>query len=262
MPSRSFVYLSAEDVFRDPLVDRHMRDLLQPFTFGSTRHQTYPSQSQSSATSLEDAARSFLGPGTPFHQFYTDFIALYDAVSFAHPTFARLLLPPTSMRYALDYRKDLWDDFGHVLRSVHTPPEDVIISSVDGEEGLNVYLWPYETDAEMVGWYLRALIKWPLAGFVRVLAVHHVACNIWPDLQEGNGCLKERRARMLLQALTAQARSDVVKDVVNYVQVRTGTLLPPECFALDENRTNARLALVREWGDEKLISLLEKFYEN
>ena len=44
------------------------------------------------------------------------------------------------------------------------------------------YLWPVETDAEVVGAYLRALVKGSLEGFVRLVAVHHTACNIWPDL--------------------------------------------------------------------------------
>lgn len=254
---------STEEVFRDPLVDRLMRDLLQPFAYNSVRHQLQrqPEQSirSSSSVTLEDAARSFLGPGTPFYQFYTDFVALYDAVSFGHPTFARMLFPPISMRYALDYRKHLWGDFGHVLCSVQTPTEDVVLSR---EEGIEAYLWPYETDAEMIGWYLRALIKWPLAGFVRVLAVHHVAYNIWPDLQEGSGLVKERRARMLLQALVNQAKPDVARDVAAYVQQRPDALLTPDCFTIDGSRKDARLALIREWGDGQLVSLLENIYEN
>ena len=65
----------------------------------------------------------------------------------------------------------------------------------------------------MIGWYLRALVKWPIDGFVRFVAVHHVACNIWPDLQDGP--VREKRARMLLLAIVNQAPIEVVKDVVH-----------------------------------------------
>lgn len=252
---------SSEEVFRDPLIDKLVRDLLLPFQYSSMRgSNTQTFVAPSSSYDLECASRGFLGPGVPFHQFYTDFLALYDAVSFSHPTFARLLLPPTSMRYALDYRKGLWDDFGHVLRSVQSAPEDVLLTDA---EGMDAYFWPYETDAEMVGWYLRALIKWPLVGFVRVLAVHHVACNIWPDLQDGNsGPPRERRARMLVQALVSQAKPDVVKDVVTYVQARRGegVILPPECYKIREDRKNMRSMLLKEWHDEKLVCVLESIY--
>ena len=44
-----------------------------------------------------------------YYQYYT--VALYVAISFSLPLFGRLLLPPTSLRYAPDHRKHLWCDF-------------------------------------------------------------------------------------------------------------------------------------------------------
>ncbi|KAI5118017.1 hypothetical protein M0805_003454 [Coniferiporia weirii] len=243
---------SSEEVFRDTFVDRLMNDLLKPFSFSEAQR---PDISNGTSSSLEDASKEFLGAGTPFYQFYTDFVALYDAVSFSHRAFARLLLPPTSMAYALDYRKHLWGDFGHVLRTIQTPIDDVLTHD------LNVYLWPFEADAEMVGWYLRALIKWPLSGFVRFLAIHHVSCNIWSDLQEGSGPAREKRARMLFLAVVNQARPDVVKDIICYTQShRAGASLPPACFKCDEDRRAERLACVREWNIAQVTESLEKLF--
>lgn len=242
---------SSSEVFRNPMVESLMQDALLPFTSGITNSST-----PSSAHTLEDVSREFLGHGTPFYQFYTDFVALYDQISFMHPMFARLLLAPTSMRYALDYRKHLWGDFGHLLRTIRTPSNEVI------SPDLSEYLWPFEADAEMLGWYLRALVKWPLEGFVRIIAVHHVACSIWPDLRQDSGqAVREKRAKMLLTAVVRQAPADVVSEVVRYTQVRGEEVrLAPRCFECDERRKVARLQVVGEFGGPQMMSSLEKIF--
>ena len=119
------------------------------------------------------------------------------------------------------------------------------------------YLWPVETDAEVVGAYLRALVKGPLEGFVWLVAVHHVACRIWPDL----GSDGEERATKLLRALLDQGGFDAVRDVVLYRQNREGTiLLPPACFEQPGSWREARLECAGKCGDdvrERLKTLLE-----
>ncbi|KAK0449498.1 hypothetical protein EV421DRAFT_1889226 [Armillaria borealis] len=145
-----------DEVFRDPAVGYLMNELVSPYAVGMQLKVKSTRQDD-----LETVAARFLGAGTPFYQYYTDFVALYDAISFAHPLFAQLLLPPTSMHYAVDYRKHLWSDFGHLIKSIH----DI-------------------RDSEMIGAYVRALVTIgpSMDGFVRFVAVHHVGCNIWPDL--------------------------------------------------------------------------------
>ncbi|OCB91062.1 hypothetical protein A7U60_g1699 [Sanghuangporus baumii] len=241
---------SNQEVFRDLSVGRLMDELLRPYTLLGSRSTSCPSGSD-----LEVVAKGFLGEGTPFFQFYTDFVALYDAISFSHTTFARLLLPPTSMSYAPDYRKLLWGDFGHTLRAIRTPIEDV--PAVD----IKQHFYPAETDAEILGWYLRALVKWPLDGFVRFVAVHHIACNIWPDLREGGEAdsMREHRSQNLLVAIFNQAKADVVRDVVRYVQGnQSGFLLPPRCFAYDEEVKRTRLVFARSLGEERVIESIKK----
>ena len=126
-------------------------------------------------------------------------------------------------------------------------------------DDLGAFLWPFETDAGMIGWYLRALVKWTLDGFLHFVAVHHIACNIWPDLQEGP--VREKREKMLLLAVVNQARPEVVKDVVRYIQ-RPGSLthLPQHCFNCDEHTVVARLEYVGEWGGAQMMSKLEKIF--
>jgi hypothetical protein len=237
---------SIEEVFRDTTVGKFMDDLLSPFTSGATS----PSRvtRDPSAEDLEKVAMRFLGPSIPFYQYYTDFVGLYDSISFSHPLFARLLLPPTSMRYAPDYRKHLWGDFRHVLKTIRTPIDQMITAD------LREYLWPIETDASMLGSYLQALVKGPLEGFIRLIAVHHISCNIWPDL-EGDGH-ESQRAGKLLKAIVEQGGS-AVAEIVQYRQTKSGRLLlPPECFGQHGVWRSARIAFIGHClGNEMQIRL-------
>ncbi|KAI0671182.1 hypothetical protein C8Q78DRAFT_974610 [Trametes maxima] len=243
---------SQEEVFRDTTVERFMEDLLVPFSASASEKTLHtPPPSIHASDSIDIVAKRFLGSAVPFYQWYTDFVGLYDAISFAHPTFARLLLPPLSMRYPVDYRKYLWADYNHVMRTIRVPPEAVITGSIAE------YLWPVETDVEVVGAYLKALVKGSLDGFVRLVAVHHVACRIWPDL----GSDTEEKAQKLLQAIVGQGNLEVVRDVVLYRQNRQGNiLLPPACFEQQGDWRGARLAFAVKCGEmyrERLKTLLE-----
>ena len=257
---------SSEDVFRDHTVEAYMTALLAPFTASaspkSLRTPPPSLHAPDAEHSLDGVARRFLGAGTPFYQWYTDFAALYDAVSFAHPLFARLLLPPLAMRYPGDFRRCLWADQGHVLRTVRTAPADAVAGS------LAEFLWPAEGDPEVVGAYVRALVRGPLEGFVRLIAVHHVACRIWPDLGAavdagagtGGKAGGEEAAKRLLRAVVDQGGFDAVRDVVLYRQNREGTImLPPQCYEQAGAWKAARLEFAGRCGvdvKERLQKLL------
>uniref|UniRef100_D8PZ45 Uncharacterized protein n=1 Tax=Schizophyllum commune (strain H4-8 / FGSC 9210) TaxID=578458 RepID=D8PZ45_SCHCM len=198
------------EVFRDAVVGRLMDSLLEPYTIQAGWKEQ---------DDIERVAVRFLGAGTPFFQFYQDFVGLYDAVSFAHQTFARLLLVPTSLRYVEDYRKLLWDDYGHLLRGIRCEAADVVAGSAEE------YLEPIESSAVMLGAYLKCLIKSAPRGFVRWIAVHHVACNIWSDLRGETG--SDERVNKLLQSMAAQASKEVLRDVVLYVRPEVGASWTP-----------------------------------
>jgi hypothetical protein len=240
---------SSEEVFRDNVVGQFMVDLLTPFTVA--RASPGPSRpSPKAREDLEKVARHFLGAATPFYQYYTDFVALYDAISFAHPLFSRLLLPPTSLRYPLDYRRHLWKDFSHILRTVRVPFDQVIASD------LGDYLWPVEDDPQMVGAYLSALLRGTLVDFVRLIAVHHIACNIWPDLRQDD-TNKNDGAVTLFKAVMGQGNADAVRDVVTYRQSTHGpTLVPPKCFEDEGPWKNERLKCIERWGGPALVERL------
>jgi len=158
------------------------------------------------------------------------------------------------MRYTSDYRRHLWSDFGHVLRTIWTPINQVITTD------LGKYLWPIEKDPQMISLYLRALVQGPLEGFVRWLAVHHVTCNIWHDLQ-ADGASGDDRSGKLLAAVVDQGSVDAVREVVRYRQTRGGSIvLPPQCFEGAGDWQVSRLECVGRWGGpastERLRGLL------
>lgn len=248
---------SSDEVFRDAVVGKLMEDLLTVYVNGNPTQ--FPSSTEQ--LDLEKVAARFLGPSVPFFQFYTDFVALYDAISFSHPLFAALLLPPTSMRYALDYRKHLWCDFNHIVKTIRTPVERILTVDVVG------YLYPIEKDAQILGSYLSSLLKNDLHEFPRLVALHHVASNIWPDLQgahQGN----EEQSSVMLKAVVQRGGNDVVREVVLYRQDipssgSTNILLPPVCFeGLSGEVRSSRMSLINRWGGSAMLSRLDGLLNN
>ena len=246
-----------EEVFRDRVVGEFMEALLLPFTLGASPNGLSASSAPNEQDNLELAAARFLGAGTPFFQFYTDFVTLYDAISFGHPLFSALLLPPLAQSYASDYRKLLYDDTAHVLGTVRTPIERVV------GEAAGAFLWPAEQEPQIVGAMLSLLVgrraRVKVEGFVRWMAVHHIASNIWPDLREDLPLpIADERGRKLFEALSNQGDNRVVRDVALYWQRRDGrVVLVPDCFDLEPARRKNRLDWVKEWAKSDLVEHVE-----
>ena len=279
---------STQEVFRDAIVGGLLEDLLSPFSakgseLNVSRHYP-PTERKDKEEDLESVAVRFLGSGTPFYQYYTDFVHLYDAISFGHPTFSKLLLVPTSMDYPIDYRKFLWGDYGHVLRSIRIGVADVLLSS---PSQFSSNLWPIERDLHVVGYFMRALFKTGTLvpdGFLRFVAVHHVASGIWEDLDpssaadverggEGGGWDREKATQML-KAVVDQAPLDIQREVMTYKQnLEEGRplLLPPHCFEWDGvsretgegpvDWKTKRLLFVRHVGGDSLAGRLRPLFE-
>ncbi|KAF5388725.1 hypothetical protein D9757_004804 [Collybiopsis confluens] len=253
---------SLQEVFRDAVVGRQMHELLDPFTLKNSPFQSLPYSPRSPRpvpAPLEAAGLPLLGTSVPFYQFYTDFVSLYDSVSFSHPLFSRLLFPPTSMLYASDYRKLLWTDYSHLLRGVRLEVGDMIVS----HDGIIEWMYPAETDPEILSAYLRALINYggALQGFVRLVAVHHIATNIWSDLSL-EGCAEEERGSRLLKVVLDQGGTDVVREVLRYRQLPHEEFwLPPRCYEeTDESCARGRCELIEKWGGKDLLEKVKGVY--
>ena len=247
---------SAEEVFRDDIVARFMEDILRPYVYGGPNRSstTVPSTGHED---LEKVAARFLGASVPFYQYYTDFVALYDATSFSHPLFGRLLLPPISMRYAPDYRKHLWCDFNHLVKTIQVLPEQVL------SDDIREYLYPIETDPQILGSYLSSLLQGRLEDFMRLIALHHVAASIWADFQENEEIVNEERASTFLKAVVVRGNDEVVREVVRYRQSSRGTtdpvLLPPSCFDphLSEVVMDSRMGFIMRWMGQNMVERLK-----
>lgn len=226
---------STEEVFRDKTVEALMEGLLEPYRLGS------PNKPEPPTADLEKVATRFLGTGTPFYQFYTDFVGLYDAISFSHPLFGLLLLPPISMQYAIDYRKLFWCDYPQILKTISIYPNQVLSSN------LEEYLYPVEAEPQVIGSLLSAIVKNGAKEFLHLVALHHIAANIWNDLREEgvDGNFNEERGVKLLKAVVDQGDNETVYQVVKYWQCRgrDGIQVPPDCFNADESV----LAMRKDW---------------
>ena len=258
---------SAEEVFRDGIVERFMEDILRPYVYGGGPNRLSSTVPSNRHEDLEKVAARFLGASVPFYQYYTDFVALYDAISFSQPLFGRLLLPPTSMRYAADYRKHLWCDFNHLVKTIRVPPEQVLSSDI------REYLYPIETDPQILGSYLSSLLQGRLQDFMRWIAIHHVAANIWADIR-GNGnegiANDEERASTFFKAVVGRGDYEVVREIVRYRQssslkgIVTTTptdplLFPPACFDphLSEMVAVSRLGCIMRWMGQDMVDRLK-----
>ncbi|CCO31153.1 hypothetical protein BN14_05187 [Rhizoctonia solani AG-1 IB] len=250
---------SSSEIFRDFRVEQLMTSLLSSASLGSGR-----SKREVLASPLESVANTHLS-GQPFYQFYTDLVGLYDAVSFAHTLFSRMLLPPLSMNYAKDYRRLLWGDYGHVLRSIQTELPEV------PSDTITEWLWPRDKDGEMIGWYVKALMKGGVQGFLRFVAVHHVATSIWPEFDD-QGHLDEwemnpkdkDRSRMIIGAMVHQAGPALLGALMLYEQRGADFTPYPICYegrGLDRGHKLRRLEWAVKLCGERVRLRLEDVFD-
>ena len=130
---------------------------------------------------VSEAAAHLLPPSMPLYQMYTDLLGLYESISMNDPLFARVLLPPLAMAYEADYRRLLWREYALMLPGIQVAIADV--PCVRGQR-LDAYLWPCETDKDVLLAYAHALAQGrvsPSQPFLYAVAVHHVSAALWHD---------------------------------------------------------------------------------
>lgn len=152
------------------------------------------------------------------------------------------------------------------MRSVRIPIEDVVCTGTTGADPRE-YLYPIERDVGVLGAYVAALVAGDgggVEGFLRLVAVHHVACAVWGDADVGTSeeatevkeaetevearRWEEMRAK-LLRAVLVHGEADVVRDVVLYRQRSLGAFVwPPTCYRGGEDEGGG----IAGWRDERL----------
>ncbi|WVR08867.1 hypothetical protein IAU60_005926 [Kwoniella sp. DSM 27419] len=188
------------EVFRDPAVREVMRELMALTTSSAglsesvtdaSPSDTVEAGSASHAAPLERVSIPFLGSGVPFYQFYLDFVALYEAISFSDPLFSQLLITPLSMAYPPDYRRAVWNDRSSVLRGIRLSLDQLPLETVSAPRA---YFDPLEDDPEVLSAYARALTNgWvdPARNpFLYSVASHHIAGLLWNGQDENRQSLR------------------------------------------------------------------------
>jgi hypothetical protein len=195
---------SETDLFRDSTISTSLKSLIS-LTLSTPTNES----------NLERACISFLGPETPFFQWYTDFLALYESISFSDHSFTQLLFPPLAMTYPVDYRRLFWSEHTSILRGIRLDGKDIPLES---PQGLEAFYEPVETDQNVLDGMIRASARgWLREGtFLYGVAVHHLAANLWGDGAE------EVRKGMLVGVLST-CPDIFVKDIYKYSERTSDT---------------------------------------
>ncbi|WVO15366.1 hypothetical protein L204_103022 [Cryptococcus depauperatus] len=233
-----------EEVFRDSKVAQGMERIMSYLV------TAMPDHSISCPAPLESASLPFLGVGVPFFQFYTDFLALYEAISFSDLLFTQLLLPPLAMSYPADYRKLLWSDHSTVLKGMRVKMGEVPIE--DGK-GLMTYFEPRERSHEVLTAYIQALSKlWVTEErnqFLFRMAAHHLAALFWEDTEES----KDSARVQLLTFVLATGTEELTRRIFEWDLHKRG-----EQHVGDEERKR-RCAIVASLIGPRGIKRIESF---
>lgn len=160
---------SDTDLFRDPTISSLISEVIALTT-----------RRPASASSMEAASISFLGSKTPFFQWYTDFVALYESNSFGDHAFTQLLIAPLAMTYPVDFRRLFWGEHPSILRGIKLVEDEI---PLEDPRGLDVFFEPVETDQAVLDGMVRAAGRGWLREntFLRKVAVHHLASNVWSE---------------------------------------------------------------------------------
>lgn len=171
--------VTGKDLFRDPSIAPLMGRLQ-----GLANELSQVENVEASPT-LEDLATLHFGAETTYYSFFTDFLGLYDSISFGDKLFARSLLPPLDAgTYAADYRRLVWKDYAHLLPTLRTPITAVNLrlllrTSSAGQE-----------DDDLIQAYVSALLGRQVAWedseklVLPRMAVHHLAVYLWHEGSE------------------------------------------------------------------------------
>jgi len=98
--------------------------------------------------------------------------------------------------------------------------------------------------------------------------VHHLACNIWPDLRtriiRDQPASSEETSFQLLEAIVRKSQTSTLADLVCYHQLDASTsnkapriLEPPECFQPGEPNVTLRKEWLMKLGKSELWDSIE-----
>lgn len=237
------------DLFRDEVVQISMEELLKPLMIGSQPTQIRASTVAVNVTTLEDVSTEV--SSAPFYNLFTDLVGLYDSISLSHPVFAQMLLPPLSMSYPIDYRRLLWMDYSHLLKTIKVDLNSVI-SDNPGAYSLSAYLHPIEANESILFAYCEALVVEKVTKkenpFLYFIALHHIASTIFTSTPSSI-------VARLAGAISTQGKDDLLLDLLRFTLAeKAGERImgDPECYSdtVKVERVEKMVELVGERGSD------------
>lgn len=240
--------VTGKDLFRDKEIEPLLARLMGCAARLAGQEAQQGEEKRRLLPTLEDLASQHLGstdpsaPPTTYYAFYTDLVALYDAISYGHRLFAAALLPPLAMRQypAPDYRRLLWRDHEHLLA---TGLGRVRIVDIVGEEkeGLQAHLEGGSEDEgeedDLLRAYVGALLTPNRLDVTQAdecllprIALHRVARFLWAAAAPAGTTADERqqqrqkRRAALGKTVATQASAELQEVLLRYDWRKEGGL--------------------------------------
>ncbi|GAA6030408.1 hypothetical protein JCM8097_009093 [Rhodosporidiobolus ruineniae] len=248
------------ELFRDEAIQHSLSELLSTLSVAAQPiPQLLLPDSRPASLTIEGVSSAV--SSAPFYQLYTDLLGLYDSISLSNRLFGLVLLPPLAMSYPTDYRRLLWTDYSHLLRTLRFSPAEAI-SDKPGDGALAAYLEPREENATILGAYVDALVAGAVTveqtAFLHLVAVHHVAAALFAETSAEP---LSKIAAGLAKALTTRGAGKVLRTLLEYGQEGVGgeVRMPPACYgAVDEALKGARVERLRKLVGAQLEEKLDE----
>lgn len=242
--------LTGKDLFREPVISSLISKLFNI----SKKIASISCHGSTSIPTLEEVSIKSLPNGIPFYQFYTDLLGLYDSISFGDDLFGRIVLSPTSMRYPVDYRKLLWDNYVSSIKTIRCKISE---SPSEAGHGIWEFLEPVEKDDGILRSYLNTLLSEQINSkenqLLYNIAVHHLVASIWPkeDDEAKKSGSPSNKSRHLAQSLFVNSPGFIKVEALLYDGRRGKTERKDlKMFGPDDEEIKQRLSWVAQFLGE------------
>ncbi|PWN38436.1 uncharacterized protein FA14DRAFT_188436 [Meira miltonrushii] len=226
--------ITGRDLYRDEQVSDSLDKL---FKLANILHFNEDSMQ---SENLENACHRQFGTLLPFYQLFTDLLGLYDGISFGMELFGRAILVPLQMRYAVEYRRLLWIDYAHYLKTITTTAQDA-------PNGIQAYISEQEVDDSVIRGMSLALLSGHVQkvrnGFLFAVAINQLASLIWTT--KDSNPKSNARANQLTKALFRDLQGNNTSEIPYIAEMRQAIVeWEPKGQVLPETEKQERLAFI------------------
>jgi len=217
------VFLLSEDLFLEPVVRVPLEAIFRELTSDKSR--------------FDFSAMA----GPKFFGLLEDLVAQFAAVSFGDPLFSSVLFVFLPMEFPFKVRKLIWTELAAMLALL----ESAVVPFPLG--GVHNYLFPTETNSEILDIYVNALIQENVS-FGRSpslywIAIHHVSSHIF----FGDGKSSWTKIQMLHKVITDSPSKETYVDLIFYeYEVGQAQFVKPSVNSFWSALTEPKKAILQE----------------